>query len=169
MPVRKSNVAHASSVPRRHSCRRSPGARRKGKSTPMSMHRTSHKRLPASACAVCAIGIQVNPSRIRQAILVTVLMNPFRDSYLTKDVFADQVLSLIVTAFEVSAMPTQMLVVIYVLLMSALVLIVRRAYNRYREEWSGPTSQDLERGITAPYSPPPERQSRSFDARWRHT
>jgi len=66
-------------------------------------------------------------------------------------------------------MPTQMLVVIYILLMSALVLIVRRAYNRYREEWSGPTSQDLERGITAPYSPPPERQSRSFDARWRHT
>ena len=65
-------------------------------------------------------------------------------------------------------MPTPMLVVIYVLLMSALVLIVRRAYVRYREEWSGPTSKDLERGIALPYSPPPDRQSRSFDARLRH-
>ena len=66
-------------------------------------------------------------------------------------------------------MPTQALVVIYVFLMFALVLIVRGAYIRFRRDCPSPNSKDLERGITAPYFPPPDRQARSFDARLRHT
>jgi hypothetical protein len=74
----------------------------------------------------------------------------------------------IVAAPEITVMPTPVLVSIYLLLMFALALIVRRAYVRYREDGPSPKPEDLERQIKVPYSPPPERRKRAFDAGLRH-
>jgi hypothetical protein len=57
---------------------------------------------------------------------------------------------------------TLVLVLLYMALMFALTLIVRREYFR-RRDWPGPRLEDLERGIRFPYSPPPERRRRTFD------
>jgi len=58
---------------------------------------------------------------------------------------------------------TLVLVLIYMALMFALTLIVRRSYVR-RRDWAGPKFEDLERGIRFPYSPPPERRTtRAFE------
>jgi hypothetical protein len=58
-------------------------------------------------------------------------------------------------------MPTLVVVLLYVALLFALTLIVRRAYVR-RRDWPGPKREDLER-VRFPYSPPPERRNRAFD------
>jgi hypothetical protein len=57
---------------------------------------------------------------------------------------------------------TLVLVELYMALMFALTLIVRREYIR-RRDWPGPKWEDLERGVRFPYCPPPERQERTFD------
>ena len=59
-------------------------------------------------------------------------------------------------------LPTLVLVLLYIALMFALTLIVRREYVRPRD-WPGPKLEDLERGIRFPYSPPAERRPRAFD------
>jgi hypothetical protein len=56
------------------------------------------------------------------------------------------------------------LVSIYVALMFALVLIVRRAYVRCREG-PLPSPEDLEHQTRFPYAPPPERRKRAFERR----
>jgi hypothetical protein len=59
-------------------------------------------------------------------------------------------------------MLTLVLVLLYMALMFALTVIVRREYVR-RRDWRGPKREDLERGIKFPYSPPPEHRQRAFD------
>ena len=58
--------------------------------------------------------------------------------------------------------PTLVFVLLYMALLFALTLIVRREYVR-RRDWPGPKLEDLERGIRFPYSPPPERRQRAID------
>ena len=58
-------------------------------------------------------------------------------------------------------LPTLMVVSLYMALLFALILIVRRAYVR-RRDWPGPKREDLEQ-VRFPYSPPPERRNRAFD------
>jgi len=59
-------------------------------------------------------------------------------------------------------MLTLVLVLVYIVLIFALTLIVRRAYVR-RRDWAGPKCEDRQPGIRLPYSPPPERRTRAFD------
>jgi hypothetical protein len=59
-------------------------------------------------------------------------------------------------------MPTLVLVLLYMALMFSLTLIVRREFVR-RRDWPVPKWEDLERGITFRYSPPPERRQRAFE------
>lgn len=57
---------------------------------------------------------------------------------------------------------TLVLVLLYMALLFALTVIVRRAYVR-RRDWPGPKLEDLERRIGFSYCPPPERRQRTFD------
>ena len=59
------------------------------------------------------------------------------------------------------SLPTLVVVLLYMALLFALTLIVRREYV-HRRDWPGPKPEDLEL-VRFPYSPPPERRNRSFD------
>ena len=65
-------------------------------------------------------------------------------------------------------MTTPLLLFIYALLMLALALIVRGAFRRYRDNGPNLRVEDLEREVRFPYTPPPERRKRSFEATTRH-
>jgi hypothetical protein len=59
-------------------------------------------------------------------------------------------------------MLTLVLVLLYMAMMFALTVIVRREYV-HRRDWRGPKREDLEQRIRFPYSPPPEHRQRAFD------